>query len=154
MDRDKTKTLNTGTDRELTNSLARSHESPSTEQRMLGSEQADPAAPPAPAWHLSGSVCTEPTVPPLEYILERRVTAQFCIAKPVQSRDYRALDKKWLDLHSYPGMTVTAQCCTTKVTCRLKDTANSFCTKVNRKKNPQTISTIEPQEGWKDSQFC
>ena len=54
----------------------------------------------APACRLSASVCTEPTGPPRESILDGSITALFYIAKPVQSRDYIALDKKWLDLHS------------------------------------------------------
>ena len=66
MDRDKTKTLNVRTDRELTSSLAGTCWSPSAEQEVLGSEPAEAAAPSAPAQHLSGYACTEPTVPLLE----------------------------------------------------------------------------------------
>ena len=100
MNRDKTKTLNVGTDRELTNSLAGSCWSPSAEQEVLGSEPAEAAAPSAPAQHLSDYACTEPTVLLLEFTPEGRDTAQFHIPKPVHSRDYKALDETGLDLHS------------------------------------------------------
>lgn len=100
MDRDKRKTLNIRTDRELTSSLAGSCWSPSIEQEVLGSEPAEAVAPSAPVQHLSDYACIEPTVPLLESTPEGRVTAQFHIAKPVHSRDYKALDKKGLDVHS------------------------------------------------------
>lgn len=100
MDRAKTKTLNTGTNRELTASLAGSCGFPSAEQVVLGSELAEAAASSAPARHLSDYAHTEPTVPTLGSTPERRVTAQFHIAKSIHSIDYTALDKKRLHLYS------------------------------------------------------
>ena len=55
-------------------------------------------------------------------------------SKAVQSRDYIALDKKWLDLHSqtWNGSHSTTLCYRSNM--RLECTVSSFCTKVSRKK--------------------
>lgn len=66
MERAKTKTLNTGTDRELTASLTGSYRSPSAEEVVLSSELAEAAAPAASAQHLSDYVRIKPIVLPLE----------------------------------------------------------------------------------------